>query len=165
MPQYEYMTADGEVFTRLFKLKERPSEIITADGRVAKFIISKPARLTRGWSSFGLYGTGVYNKTLGQFITSDKEHDDLCRERGLNRITDVRDFDKLDSQRSTRDAILKTEDAKHKRYEAALAETKDPIIANDIVYGAEEHEIAKKANDSIFEKYPAARAAVERGLI
>ena len=51
MPNYDYITKDGEVVERTFRIADKPRTITLKDGRVAKFIYSTPnlGGLHDGW--------------------------------------------------------------------------------------------------------------------
>ncbi len=156
MPIYQYIFEDGSVEERLFKAKDRPQTITRDDGEIGVFIIAPVARLERNWSAFAKYGTGKYNKTLKKWITSDKEHDKLCEQKGLHRINQT-DFDRITRQKEKDDEGIAKTEKEIKTYQRHLEETKDPNRAYDLTYGEEDMKVAKQATNKIFEKYPQAK--------
>ena len=52
MPAYDYMTEDGKVVERVFRMADKPKTITLKDGRVARFIYSAPGIVgttSAGW--------------------------------------------------------------------------------------------------------------------
>jgi len=101
MPLWDYQVVDengqptGEVFEELFKVGAAPDYLISSTGRKA---IRKQAALiaktSQSWASAcgTQYGVnGYFNRGLGCVVHSDKEAEQIAKEKGLTRLSDISD--------------------------------------------------------------------------
>jgi hypothetical protein len=125
MPVYEFKVydADGnptnEVIEKQFKWSDRPKQLISSEGRIAKLIVSAPARTSVSWSdSCGTrYGVnGYYNRGLGVRVSSEAEADKIAASRGLVRL------DNYDNKHLLEDNVeaVRENDAREDREYASL---------------------------------------------
>ncbi len=145
MPAYEFITDSGNVHVHICKYEDRPTSITLSDGTIAHYRISKPARMTRQWSTFHVNGVnGRYNKTFGTVIENAAHHDRLCEQRELYPMTNTRTMDEYQDRKDTE---YKKEIETQKKWER-ITTSRDQDAAYEREFGAEDREIAKQIPDS-----------------
>jgi len=125
VPIYEFRVYDeegnptSEIIAKQFKYADRPKQLVSSEGRVAKLIVSAPARMAAQWADAAgtRYGVnGFYNRGLGVRVSSDAEADKIAASRGLVRL------DNYDNKHLLQDNIeaVKENDAREDREYASM---------------------------------------------
>ncbi len=99
MPLFDYIILDdegnptGEVFEELFKLGAAPDYLVSSTGRRAiRKQVSLIAKTSQSWASAcgTQYGVnGYFNRGLGCYVHSDKEAEQIAKDKGLIRLDEV----------------------------------------------------------------------------
>ena len=92
MPIYEYQTEDGEVIEHICSYKDKPKYLVSNKGRRALPIMSGIAYTPNSWGvewRRGMTGGASYDPYLGATIYSEKHRDEILRQRGLVRESDL----------------------------------------------------------------------------
>ena len=125
MPIYEFRVydADGnptnEIITKQCKYAQRPKQLVSSEGRIARLIVSAPARMAAQWADAAgtRYGVnGYYNRGLGVRVSSEAEADKIAASRGLVRL------DNYDNKHLLEDNVeaVRENDAREDREYASL---------------------------------------------
>ena len=135
MAIYEYRIYDedgnptSEIIEKQFKFAERPKQLVSNQGRIAKLIVSAPARMAAQWADAAgtRYGVnGFYNRGLGVRVSSDAEADKIAASRGLVRL------DNYDNQHLLQDNVeaVKANDAREDREYASMMKQYEEWTSN-----------------------------------
>jgi putative FmdB family regulatory protein len=90
MPIYSFRcVVCGKNADRLMSWEKlQRSEVVCSCGVEMRRTITAPAKTASGWGDQGVV-TGVYNKGLGCYVTSDRQAEQIAKSRGLVRFQDV----------------------------------------------------------------------------
>lgn len=124
MPLYDF-DCDCGVFEELVKSSIYETEC-PACGELCHRLISAPAKTASLWgdSPFGINGT--YNRGLGTRITSRKQEDAICKERGLVREADLQTHWHSDNNKRLQDDKAKLDKVSNDYHAAVLSHGDDP---------------------------------------
>jgi len=92
LPIYEYQNEWGHIVERIFTYKDRPDTLYDPKTGVPyHLIMSRPALLKSNLSDWqrGLSGAAVYDRNLKSIVYGEKHRDEILKDRGLVRESDL----------------------------------------------------------------------------
>ena len=149
MPLYDFDCACG-VFEELVKSSQYETECPSC-GELSPRMVSMPAKTSALWgdSPFGINGT--FNRGLGTHITSRKQEDRICKERGLVREADLQTHWHTDNNKRLQDDKAALDKISNDYHAAVLSHGDDPerhikactevFPAHQMLQEAHEHEL------------------------
>ena len=128
MPIYEYVCKHNHVTDELFKYPP-PDSVKCAVNKCrcnSHRRVSMPAKTSALWgdSVFGINGT--FNRGLGTHITSRKQEDAICKERGLVREADLQTHWHTDNNKRLQDDKAALDKISNDYHAAVLSHGDDP---------------------------------------